>query len=152
MRKRCKRTVRASNPVQVAMAKESMKSTLRSISLRAYMTQDGECDLDLISQLAMVIAVGAEVSIKLDADLIRTKRLHSALRTLIAMAVNGGAWQASQAPLMHQVAEESHALSMANVAIALGVYPGALYLCDRIASGKAEMADVAGAEIYAEAA
>ena len=147
MKKRKSKT----NPVLRAVVTEGMRKTLADIAIKAHLTPDGEVDRFLIAEFAFVIGLGAEVAIAMQ-DEQRARRLHSALRTLLGMSVNGGRWQAAQSARMYELACEANKLSIDNVDLALPRYVGARNLSDVIAAGKARMEDVAGVEIYAEAA
>lgn len=147
MKKRKSKT----NPVLRAVVTEGMRKTLADIAIKAHLTPDGEVDRFLIAEFAFVIGLGAEVAIAMQ-DEQRARRLHSALRTLLGMSVNGGRWQAAQSARMYELACEANKLAIDNVDLALPRYVGARNLSDAIAAGKARMEDVAGVEIYAEAA
>ena len=147
MKKRKSKT----NPVLRAVVTEGMRKTLVDIAIKAHLTPDGEVDRFLIAEFAFVIGLGAEVAIAMQ-DEQRARRLHSALRTLLGMSVNGGRWQAAQSARMYELACEANKLAIDNVDLALPRYVGARNLSDAIAAGTARMDDVAGVEIYAEAA
>ena len=146
MKKRKSKT----NPVLRAVVTEGMRKTLADIAIKAHLTPDGEVDRFLIAEFAFVIGLGAEVAIAMQ-DEQRARRLHSALRTLLGMSVNGGRWQAAQSARMYELACEANKLAIDNVDLALPRYVGARNLSDAIAAGKARKEDVAGVEIYAEA-
>lgn len=137
------------NPIARAVAKRRMGSLLADIAIKAHLTADGQVDRDLIANLAFIIGLGAEVSVRLDNDLDRTKRLHAALRTLLAMSVDGGRWQAAQTSRLYGLAKEGQALAIDHVNLGMQAHPAASALSARIAEGVATMADVAGAEVYA---
>ena len=147
MKKRKSKT----NPVLRAVVTEGMRKTLADIAIKAHLTPDGGIDRVMIAEFAFVIGLGAEVAIAMQ-DEQRARRLHSALRTLLGMSVNGGRWQAAQSARMYELACEANKLAIDNVDLALPRYVGALNLSDAIAAGTARMDDVAGVEIYAEAA
>ena len=147
MKKRKSKT----NPVLRAVVTEGMRKTLADIAIKAHLTPDGEVDRFLIAEFAFVIGLGSEVAIAMQ-DEQRARRLHSALRTLLGMSVNGGRWQAAQSARMYELACEANKLAIDNVDLALPRYVGARNLSDAIAAGNARMEDVAGVEIYAEAA
>ena len=146
MKKRKSKT----NPVLRAVVTEGMRKTLVNIAIKAHLTPDGGIDPILIAEFAFVIGLGAEVAIAMQ-DEQRARRLHSALRTLLGMSVNGGRWQAAQSARMYELACEANKLAIDNVDLALPRYVGARNLSDAIAAGNARMEDVAGVEIYAEA-
>lgn len=147
MKKRKSKT----NPVLRAVVTEGMRKTLADIAIKAHLTPDGGIDRVLIAEFAFVIGLGADVAIAMQ-DEQRARRLHSALRTLLGMSVNGGRWQAAQSARMYELACEANKLAIDNVDLALPRYVGARNLSDAIAAGNARMEDVAGVEIYAEAA
>ena len=152
MRKNARKARSKVSPVALALVLDSTRKLVGEITIKAHLTPDGMKDLDLIAQFAFIIGLGAEVSLALGDDLARTKRLHSALRTLVGMAVDGGHWQAAQSARLHDLTMEGNWLFLKHPKQGWQAYPGALELSDRIGSGKATMGDVAGAEIYAEAA
>ena len=147
MKKRKSKT----NPVLRAVVTEGMRKTLADIAIKAHLTPDGGIDRVMIAEFAFVIGLGAEVAIAMQ-DEQRARRLHSALRTLLGMSVNGGRWQAAQSARMYELACEASKLAIDNVDLALPRYVGARNLSDAIAAGKARIEDVAGVEIYAEVA
>ena len=146
MKKRKSKT----NPVLRAVVTEGMRKTLADIAIKAHLTPDGGIDRVMIAEFAFVIGLGAEVAIAMQ-DEQRARRLHSALRTLLGMSVNGGRWQAAQSARMYELACEANKLAIDNVDLALPRYVGARNLSDAIAAGTARVDDVAGVEIYAEA-
>lgn len=143
---------RKTSPVAKAVAKQRMGDLLRDLAIKAHLTAVGQVDRDLLAQFAFVIGIGAEVSIKLDDDLTRTKRMHSALRDLLAASVNGGVWPTGLTERLYDVAYEATELSIEHVELGMAAHPSAVYLSGRIGNGTAVMSDVVGAEIYREAA
>ena len=137
--------------VTVAVEQYRTRRMVDDIGIKAYLTPDGGMDRELIAQFVFLIGLGAEVAIAMQ-DEQRARRLHSALRTLLGMSVNGGRWQAAQSARMYELACEANKLAIDNVDLALPRYVGARNLSDAIAAGTARMDDVAGVEIYAEAA
>ena len=136
------------NPIARAVAKQRMGALLRDIAIKAHLTADGAVDRDLLANFVFIIGVGAEVSMQLP-DVARTKRLHGALRTLLAMSVDGGGWQAGQTSRMYALAKEAQTLAIDHVGLGMGVSHGASVLSQRVKDGVATMADVVGVEIYA---
>lgn len=148
MRKRSRRKVRrATNPVNMAVARWDIGQAMGDIAIRAYLTQDQATDRDLIAQLAFVIGIGADVAANLP-GYPSARAMHGALRTLLSMSVDGGRWQASQARLMHEIATEASQLAITHAGLAQTMQGAALHLSHRIATGTATMDDVVGAEIY----
>ena len=146
MKKRKNKT----NPVLRAVVTEGMRKTLADIAIKAHLTPDGGIDRVMIAEFAFVIGLGAEVAIAMQ-DEQRARRLHSALRTLLGMSVNGGGGK-----LLNRPACTTWRARLTSWRLitwrALPRYVGARNLSDAIAAGKARMEDVAGVEIYAEAA
>lgn len=136
------------NPTARAVAKQRMGALLRDIAIKAHLTADGAVDRDLLANFVFVVGLGAEVSMQLP-DVERTKRLHGALRTLLAMSVDGGGWQAVQTSRMCALAKEAQTLAIDHVNLGMQAHPLASALSARIGSGIATMADVSGAEVYA---
>ena len=121
------------SPVTAAVEQRRTRRMVDDIGIKAYLTPDGGIDHELIAQFVFLIGLGAEVSMNLADDVARTKRLH-----------------AGQTTRMLELAREAQALSIRHELIAIPLYPFAAELSDRVASGKATMADVAGAEVYQE--
>lgn len=142
---------RKTSPVAKAVAKKAMGAHLADIAIKAHLTPDGTVDRELLAQFAFVLGLGAQVSLNVGGDA-RTKRLHAALRDVLAMSVAGGRWQAEKTARLYELAQEATDLSIDHVEIGMEAHPSASLLAARIQSGVATMADVAGAEIYREAA
>ena len=132
------------SPVTAAVTQQALRQSANNLAIRVYLTDDGESDLNLLSELAFVIGLGAEVALATGGS----RSLHGALRSLLAMAVDGGRWQAAQAGLMHRMVDEALALSLKHTPLAMGRTGNALWVSGRIARGEAGMDDVAGAEVY----
>ncbi|MDB5868761.1 MAG: hypothetical protein JWP96_1093, partial [Polaromonas sp.] len=125
-----------------------MKSHLSSVSIHVYIKADGEFAPDLLGDLAALIGVGAEIcAVKLPGSA-EAKRLHAALRTVLAMSISGRRWQFNQAKPMHEVAEMATLLYMKWPALGLSVSLGALELAQEVRAGTSRMDAVAGAELY----
>lgn len=143
---------RKTSLVAKAVAKKAMAAHLADLAIKAHLTADGQRDRDLLSQFAFILGLGAQVSINLGNDEARTKRLHAALRDVLGMSVSGGCWKSAKTSRLYELAQEATALAIDNVDIGMDAHPSASCLAARIQSGVATMADVAGAEIYREAA
>lgn len=134
------------SPVTAAVTQQALRHSAQSLAIRVYLTEDGEVDRDLLSQLAFVIGLGAEVALGTGG----ARSLHGALRSLLAMAVDGGRWQSAQAGLMHRMVDEALSLSLKHTPLAMERMGNALWVSGRILRGEARMDDVAGAEVYQE--
>jgi hypothetical protein len=161
--RRLAQTVRLKSPWEMAKAspvgktvqkKEQIDSVaelmsmMTAIGCRIYLTQDGEIDRLLLSHLAVVLGVGAEVSHALAPKNSESKRLLAALRTVVQFSADGGRWRSSQAVILHTAAELAGKVFLTQPALGAGFFPGAFELADKIRNGTARMSDVAGPEIY----
>ena len=118
------------------------------VNVRIYLTADGERDTKLLSHLALVLGVGAEVAMALMPRHPETKRLHAALRTVMQFSVDDGRWQSSQAKILHEAAKLATEIFLERPILSTHVFPGAFELAEKVRNGTARMSDVAGAEIY----
>jgi len=125
-----------------------LMTTMTSLNVLVYMTQNGERDTKLLANLVLVLAVGTEVALALVPNHPQTKRLHAALRTVVAMSVDSGRWQSSQAKLLHETAQLASEVFLERPTLGARAFPGAFELAEKVRAGTARMSDVAGAEIY----
>jgi hypothetical protein len=139
---------------RAVIAKEEIDSVtalmtyMTSVSVRIYLTADGERDTKLLANLALVLGVGAEVALALVPHHPETKRLHAALRTVLQFSVDGGRWQNSQAKVLHEAAQLATEVFLAQPVFGTRVFPGAFELAEKVRNGTARMSDVVGPEIY----
>lgn len=136
------------HPVASAIALQRMRGHLTTVCIAIYLADDGQADLELLSHLGWVIGIGAEIAAQRSPDTAEARRLHAALRTVVAMSVDGGAWQSSQAPALDSACNAALALFTAHPNQGLDLIPSADWLASRIRDGQARLTDVAGAEIY----
>lgn len=139
-----------SHPVATAVAKARMASHMTTVGIAVYMTADGEPARDLLSHLGWIIGIGAEIAAEVAPGLPQAKRLHAALRTVIQLSMDN-AWQAVQAGVLADAANEASALLIAHPGIGVEQISSGDYIAARIRDGVARLTDVAGAEIYAGA-
>lgn len=139
---------------RAVIAKEEVDSVtalmtcMTSVSTRVYFTQEGEQDTRLLSHLALVLGVGAEVALALAKHHPESKRLHAALRTVVQMSVDGGRWNSSQAKILHEAAQLATEVFLTQPAHGARTFPSVFELAKKVRHGTARMSDVAGAEIY----
>lgn len=136
------------NPVARAVAADKLRKSLEDSSLRAHFTDDGQEARKLLSDYAFILGLGLETSFSLNDDLDRTKRIHSGLRTVLGMSVDGGKWIASQTVRLHLLAMEATTLAINHMELSMPAYELACSLSARVGLGIAKLSDVAGAEIY----
>lgn len=138
------------NPVAAAFALQRMHSHMTTISIAIYMADDGHADRELLSHLGWMLGIGAEIAVQRNPGTAEARRLHAALRTVVAMSVDGGAWQSSQAPALDSACNAALALFTAHPNQGLDLIPSADWIASRIRDGQARLTDVAGAEIYSQ--
>ncbi len=136
------------NRVAAAVALQRMHSHMTTVSIAIYMAEDNTPNAELLSHLGWMLGIGAEIAAQVQPGTPDAKRLHAALRTVIAMSVDGGTWQGSQAPTIDQACNESLALFTTYPSQGLDLITGADWLAARIRDGQARLSDVAGAELY----
>ena len=155
-RKHCpRRPMAAASPVGRAVAKAKTARDLadfdaymRKISLKVYLTDDGEPCANLLASLAFALGVGAGVAVSLAPDEPETRRIHAAMRTVLQMSVDGGHWKANQAKILHEAAELAKTAFITWPHAGAEMFDAAAYLSNRVLTGTARMSDVAGAELY----
>ena len=121
---------------------------MRTISLKVYLTDEGEPAAQLLASLAFALSMGANIGLNLAPDCANTKRMHAALRTVVQLSVDGGCWNAAQARVLHEAAELAKDAFLAHPRDGIDVYDSAVYLSSRVARGTARLSDVAGSEVY----
>lgn len=143
------------SPVGRALARQAitealaeMKKHLTRVSIKAYMTADGEPAPALLGDLALMLGVGAEIGMAKVPDAPETRRMHAALRTVLHMGCNGQHWQAAQATVLHEAAALAVTAFEACPTLGITMFPGACQLAHEIRTGTARMNAVAGPEIY----
>lgn len=143
------------SPVGRALARQAMadalvemRSHLTRISIKAYLTADGEAAPVLLGDLALMLGIGAEIAMNRVPDAPETRKMHAALRSVLGMACNGHRWQASQATVLHEAAGLAVTAFEACPVLGLTMMPGASMLAHDIRMGTARMDCVAGSEVY----
>lgn len=129
-------------------AKTQMREHLTKISIEAYMTIDGERADVLMSDLALMLGIGAEIGFHLDKHAPNTRKMHAALRTVVAMSANGRRWQTSQTVVLHEAAMLAATAFEENIVLGITMLPGAAELAEEVKNGTANLNGVAGPEIY----
>lgn len=137
-----------SHPVATAIAKQQMDRHMTTISIAIYLMADGEPPRDLLAHLGWMIGIGAEIAALLTPGTAAARRLHAALRTVVAMG-EADAWQAAQAPMLSDAANEAKALMVRYPDHGMRLIPGADWIAAQIRDGSARLDHVAGAELYA---
>lgn len=120
---------------------------MTTVGIAVYMTADGEPARDLLAHLGWVIGIGAEIAALVAPGNAQAKRLHAALRTVIQLGIDD-AWQAAQAGVLSDAANEAKDLLVRHANLGLDLVPSGDYIASRIRDGLAQLTDVAGAEIY----
>ncbi len=136
--------------VAIATAQAEMRKHLTRISIKAYLTADGEAVPALLGDLALVLGIGAEIGINRAPDAPETRRMHAALRTVLQMSCNGHRWQVAQAAVLHEATALAVTAFDACPAVGIAMFPGACELAREIREGAARMDCVAGVEVYAK--
>lgn len=133
-----------------SIALQRMRAASVDIGITALTRTDGEPAHELLASLAWCIGLGAEIAVHVMPASADARRLHAALRTVVAASVAGGGWPAAQAVVLLQAMERAHELLIAHPRVGQAMTPGADYLAERVRTGAARMDDVAGAELYAQ--
>jgi hypothetical protein len=132
----------------MANALTEMHRHLTRISIKAYMTADGEPAPVLLGDLALMLGIGAEIGMNRVPDAPETRKMHAALRTVLQMGTQGGRWQAAQAPVLHEAAALAVTAFEAYPTLGITMMPGAAMLAHDIRMGTARINSVVGSEIY----
>lgn len=134
----------------IAEAMAQMRKHLTRVSIKAYLTADGEAAPALLGDLALMLGIGAEIGMHRVPDAPETRKMHAALRTVLSMGCNGCRWVAAQAVVLHEAAQLAVTAFDACPALGITMFPGACQLAHDIRAGTAHMDAVAGPEIYAK--
>jgi hypothetical protein len=133
---------------EIADVLAELRQNLTRISVKAYLTPDGERADVLLGDLALILGVGAEIGMHRDKSAPATRRMHAALRTVLHLSCNGRRWEASQAKVLHEAAVLAVEAFEADMPTGVAVMPGAIQLAEEIRNGTARMDCVVGAEVY----
>ena len=136
------------NTVAHAVARNTMRGHVRTVGIELFLTRDGDQAKGLLSHLAWIVGMGAEISLQVMEDSPTARHQHTVLRNVLQLAINDCRWRADLAEPIWAAVQEASELLMAHPATALSVQAGAEFLAERVRSGAVRMADVAGAEIY----
>jgi hypothetical protein len=138
------------NPVARAMHRAQALSLLKELQIELYLQEDGSDGSVLLGNASWVIACGAELALRSGDN--RLRRLHGALRTIMQLCLDGYVWRTSFVPMIDQAVTDSHDLIVRNERLLIDAMPGANYVAARVRSRSVDGTEVAGAEIYREAA
>jgi len=148
--RRAQRTRNAfAHPIGHAVAKQQMAKHMTTIGLEIFLADDGTPQRELLAHLGWMVAIGCEVAAATAPGSPEARGLHAALRTVVQMSVDD-AWQNAQAPVLNDAAEASKALLIAHYGLAFQFMTGADWIAAGIRAGTASLADLAGAELYAQ--
>lgn len=137
-----------SHPIAKAIAANKVTKQVREIRTRIYALQEGADARTLLTALGWLVSVGAEIAHATKPGSPTARRLHGALRQLVQMAAGGGRWQTAMAAPFYDAAVDAQTLLLRHPDIGLVMAPGATHLSTLIETGKATLANVAGAELY----
>lgn len=143
-----KRRNALANPVAKAIAVQQIHQHLRGIQTLAYLLQDGEDAASELAHMAWILGLGCEVAFSLHDDQL-ARQLHSALRTVHGLALDGYRWKASVAPMVDTQLSVAARLITEQANTAWTMLAGAEWLAHRITTRTTAWGDVAGVEIYA---
>jgi hypothetical protein len=133
---------------EIADVLAELHQNLTRISVKAYLTPDGERADVLLGDLALILGVGAEIGMHRDKGAPGTRRMHAALRTVLHMSCNGRRWDAGQAKVLHEAAVLAVEAFEADLVLGVAVMPGACQLAEEVRAGTARMDAVVGPEVY----
>jgi hypothetical protein len=137
---------------EIADVLAELRQNLTRISVKAYLTPDGERADVLLGDLALILGVGAEIGMHRDKHAPGTRRMHAALRTVLHLSCNGRRWDVGQAKVLHEAAVLAVEAFEADLVLGVTVMPGACQLAEEVRAGTACMDAVAGPEVYNAAA
>lgn len=142
----------ARHPLAQQIARKRIESGLLDMQLNLYAVEDGAEDLEVLASVAWYIGLGAQVAAVLDVHSPLTRRLHSALRNVVAMCTAGYRWQAALTPLVDAALSDAKAVLVDNPDTAQPWLPIAEALRQRVLHRAIRADDIAGAELYRDAA
>lgn len=140
------------NPVAHAVARNTMRCHVRSVGIELFLTQDGDQAKGLLSHLAWIVGLGAEISLQVMEGSPTARHQHTVLRNVLQLAVNDCRWRGDLAESIWAAVQEASDLLMTHPSAALEAQGRADFLAERVRAGAARMDDVAGAEVYRRAA
>lgn len=138
------------SPVGVAVARRLMRSHQLDLSIALYMHDHGAPAAELLADLGYTLALGSEIEAEARRGSPACRQIHAALRTVIATSAAGNRWDSAHAATLHAAADKAQALVLAHPVQPVARQMDCEWIASRILAGTATLADVAGAEIYAE--
>lgn len=145
--------VRNRNHVAKAVAVQRMASVLRSQQINAYEAQDGDEATATLAAIGWQILMGTQtIALVQPIDEQRLRRMHSALRTLQQVCLDGYTWQAQFAPLFDQALGDSLDVLTTYPTYAAAVIPLADHFRELIETHQVQPDTIHGAELYQQLA
>lgn len=136
------------HPAARALARSELASMMRTLRIELYQLQAGNDARKALGQLTLMLSLGAEVAAHTQPHSSDARRLHSMLRTVIGLAVDGCRWEPQHAAVLDDAAQLAHHLVRCHEVLAGQRLPGAMALRAAVEDGTIRLDDVAGAEIY----
>ncbi len=138
-----------SNPVGALYARQNLRKTALDCKLRIYLTAHGEEAVDLLADLAVILGTCAEAGRMMVGGEAWVKMLHSGLRNIQAMCLDGYRWSAAPAPYLDACLDTVEARMMLIPLPELVVAHSAAHWLGRAVRGRAVTKDmIAGAEAW----
>jgi hypothetical protein len=142
------RGLQKGNLVANAVARATMRSHVRSVGIELFLTKEGEQAKGLLSHLAWIVGMGAEIALQELEGSETARHQHTVLRNLVQLAVNDCRWRAVLAEPIWAAVQEASELLMRFPLAGLRAQAGADFLAARVRTGAVLLDDVAGVELY----
>lgn len=134
---------RKASPMEALMARHSMASALLDLGLHCVLADHGSQQREMLTSLAYLIGVGAEVAIAVPVAGQNRPALHQALQAVVAMACDGHRWDAGWGAQLSLATEISIDLFCTYRQLALRFEPGARELSQAVMNGTVRLDAIA---------
>lgn len=124
------------SPAGKAVALQWLYSEMLEIGLACLAVEHGSEQRKLLSRLAFMLGIGAEVAAQRPVAGDNRAGLHQALAEVLRMAVDGCIWDAAWAAQLQLALEVSAELMLEHSVLAQAVLPGAMALSEDIKLGR----------------
>lgn len=94
-----------SNPVEIALARESLRQTVQRAQIQALMLEDGEECSGMLADYALIVGTACEAGAMTKGREPWVRQLHGTLRSIIDLCTHGYGWRYDQAMAMQNSLE-----------------------------------------------
>lgn len=134
---------------RAARSEQALRNVLQRARVNTYALTDGQDATDHLARCVYYIGMGTQIAVDvLGLHDQRTRRLHSALRNVHAMCLDGYRWQYALAPVVEEQLLAALELLLEHCERGMAAEPAADLQRLRVLEHRVQRDDIAGAELY----